>query len=338
MVSRRGILAILMTAMAAAAGGCVRNVRVTPVLPVVSAVSREDLVARLNAYGNERTISAPVSLQFRDVREAALGKNKQYPAADGRLVLERPNKIRLLVKVPVVGTKIADMVSDGEKFQLKLLYPENKRKFVVGSNAGNYKRVEADTQSADPTLQSAGTLANIRPQHLTEAFLIQPFAVVGETTVYFLDEVQQNERDTRPGAHKGDEVVRTYYVLTLLERIDGGQEARVLRRIWFDRTKNGTPLARQEVYENGRIATRVSYTDFFQAETGELFPGRVNIERLADGYSVDVIVSHGGLDINGDVPETAFTLRNDEGLEEVDLDKMPGVVARPGGAGAPAAR
>jgi hypothetical protein len=326
--SRRGFLAAVLVAVVATAG-CVRNVKVPPLLPVEPALTLDELVERVNGYGQERQISAPVTLQFRDRQGASAGKNKEYPAADGRLVLLRPSNIRLQVKFPVVGTKVADMASDGEKFQVKVYYPENKRKFIEGSNAARYKRVEADTASTDPALQRAGALANMRPQHLTDAFLIKPVALDGTQTVYFLNEESVFERDARAGTNKGAEVERRYYVLTLLERLNGGPEARVTRRLWFDRTHRGTPLARQDLYEDGRIATRVAYSGFFASTSGLSWPERVSIERVGDGYSVEVIFEKGEVEINGeDVPITAFKLDNAERFEQVDLDRMPEIMER----------
>jgi hypothetical protein len=325
-VRRRGIVVAVLVALVATAG-CVRNVKVPPLLPVEPVLGVDALVERVNGYDRQRQISAPVTLQFRDRQGAAAGRNKEYPAADGRLVLLRPNNIRLQVKFPVVGTKVADMASDGDKFQVKVFYPENKRKFIEGSNAARYKRVESDTVSDDPALQRAGALANMRPQHLTDAFLIKPVALDGVQTVYFLDEERQVERDMRSGAKKGAEVERRYYVLTMLERVNGGPEAQVTRRFWFDRTVRGTPLARQELYEDGRIATRVLYSDFFTTSAGLSWPERVWIERVDDGYSVEVIFEKSEVEINGEeVPVTAFKLENTEMFEQVDLDRMPAVL------------
>src|SRR5262245_589300 len=101
---RHGILTVVFVAVVTTAGW-VRNVKVPTLLPVEAALTLDDLVARVNGYDRERQISAPVTLQFRDRQGASAGKNKEYPAADGRLVLLRPNNIRLQVKFPVVGTK-----------------------------------------------------------------------------------------------------------------------------------------------------------------------------------------------------------------------------------------
>jgi hypothetical protein len=300
-------------------------------LPTQAPLTTDALVARVNGLVGVERIQATVSLRFRDLRQAAEGKNKEYPAADGILILSRPESIRLRIKAPFVGKRLADMVSDGTKFRLALYYPENKRRFVYGSNAGRYKRIEANTQTDNPELQRAGALANIRPQHLTDAFLLKPLTLDIPNGVFFLDETRRIESDDRPGAKKTQQVVRHYYTLTMLERTGDGPEARVVRRLWFDRTRSGTPLVRQEVYENGELATDIRYEDYAPSSSGTIWPQRVTIERVQDGYSVDVIFEPNALTINGELPEEVFNLKNEDNLEEVDLDKRADVL-QPGGA------
>lgn len=319
-----------MLVFSALTAGCVRSVRVPIRLPVQPDLPIDALVTRVNEWSGIERVQATVTLQFRDLRQAGEGKNKEYPAADGILVLSRPEMIRLQIRAPFVGKRIADMVSDGQGFRVKVLYPEDKRKFIIGSNEGRYKRIEADTTTEDPALQQAGALANIRPQHLTDAFLLRPLMLdVSERGVYFLDQNQQIER-ARVGG-KNREIVRTHYVLTMLERIGDGPEAYVVRRLWFDRTREGTPLAQQELYENGRLATIVRYHGFVRAESGRFWPERVSIERVDDDYSVEVIFEPKALTLNGELPEQVFTLENEENLEEIDLDKRTDIM-QPGAA------
>jgi hypothetical protein len=323
-----GLLAVLMCT-----AGCVRSVKVPVVLRTEPPLTVGDLVARVNRLAEVERIQATVSLQFRDLGDARRGKNKEYPAADGILVLARPEMIRLRIKAPFVGKTISDMVSDGTTFRVKVLYPDDKRQYIIGSNAGRYKRVEAGMETDDPALQQAGSLANIRPQHLTGAFLMRPIQLDTPDGVYFLDEARQVERAPR-GTKKADEVIRIYYVLTLLERVGTGPEARVLRRLWFDRTRSGTPLARQELYEDGHMATLIFYGNYVPIANGLVWPERVTIERVADNYSVEVIFEPQAVTINGEVPEEAFQLPNEENLPEIDLDKRPEVLA-PRGSAAP---
>jgi hypothetical protein len=313
--------------------GCVRSVKVPIVLPTEPAPTVDQLVERVNRLAQVERIQATVTLQFRDLGDAARGKNKEYPAADGILVLSRPELIRLRIKAPFVGKTISDMVSDGTTFRVKVLYPDDKRQYIIGSNAGRYRRVESGMQTSDEALQQAGSLANIRPQHLTAAFLMRPILLDVPEGVYFLDEARQVERAPR-GTKKADEVIRTYSVLTMLERVGPGPEARVIRRLWFDRSRSGTPLARQELYEDGRLATSIVYGTYVPIANGLTWPERVTIERVQDNYSVEVIFEPQAVTINGEVPEEAFQLPNEEKLPEIDLDKRPELL-EPRGAAAP---
>lgn len=317
-------------AIAALSPACVRSVKVPRQLAVDSPQSADALLQRLKPFTDVHRIQAVATLRFRDLRDAGVGRNKEYPGADGTLVLSRPASIRLLIKAPFVGKRIADMVSDGTKFTVKVLYPEANRKFLIGSNTGKYRRVDSGTQTADPSLQRAGSLANIRPQHLTAAFLMEPFEIGSPERVYVLDE----ERRIEPGTKKDEQVIRTYYVLTLLERVGSGSEARVVRRLWFDRCRTGTPLARQDLYEDGRLATTVRYEGTLRSEDGRPWVDRVSIERVDDLYAVDVLFAEGAVTLDGDVPAEAFTLDNDEKLEVIDLDKRADLIA-PAASGRP---
>jgi hypothetical protein len=321
-MSSRHILLVGMFFLLALTVGCVRNVSVPVRLRTEAPIPVDQLVARVNQWTEVERVQATVSLQFRDLRQAEEGKNKEYPAADGILVLSRPENIRLQIRAPFVGKRIADMVSDGQKFRVAVLYPDDKRKFLIGSNEGRYRRVESGTETDDPALRQAGALANIRPQHLTDAFLLRPLTLDDPDRVYFLDETQQTERVRQGKSSKTREAIRTYYVLTLLERVGETPEARVVRRLWFDRTRQGTPLARQELYEDGRLATVVRYEGTVRAE-GRVWPERVAIERVDDDYSVEVIFEPSALTLNGELPEQVFTLENEDNLEEIDLDLRP---------------
>lgn len=329
MLNRRALF-IGILAIVAVSSACVRSVKVPRQLAVDPPLATSALLDRLKPFTDVNRIQAVATLRFRDLRDAGIGRNKEYPGADGTLVLSRPANIRLLIKAPFVGKRVADMVSDGTKFTVKVLYPDDKRKYLVGSNDGRYRRVESGMQTADQALQRAGALANIRPQHLTAAFLMDPFDLGPADGVYVLDE----ERRLEPGLKKDEQVIRTFYVLTLLERIGGGSEARVVRRLWFDRCKSGTPLARQDLYEEGRLATTIRYEGTLRSEDGRPWVDRVSIERVDDLYAVDVLFAEGALTLDGEVPDEAFTLGNDENLEVIDLDKRsdlldPTAPARP---------
>jgi hypothetical protein len=300
---------------------CVKRVKVNELLPVNPPVSLDDLVGRINAYSEINTLAVQVENVV--VRNYFTGKQteaEQFPAAAGLLRFKRPDDTRM--RVTFIGKKIADMVSDGKQFRLAIYYPDDKRRFIHGSNLKDLDRMNAEEVqgSKDSEISRAGGLVNMRPQHITDSFLIKPIST-DERHDVFREEVHATEPDMRP-AKKGHNVEKTYYVVYVLERGEGGQ-AKLRRKFWFDRTLPGTPLTRQQVFENGegRLASDVAYSDWFKLPNSDRqWPGLITIDRRNDGYRLELELAKDSIETNIDLPPTTFDLPNDENLEEVDLD------------------
>ena len=319
MRSMRFFAVLVIVALCSTA--CIKRVKINELLPVNAPLSLDELVARVNAYGEINTLAVQVENVI--VRNYFTGKKteaEQFPAAAGLLRFRRPDDTRM--RVTFIGKKIADMVSDGKQFRLAIYYPEDKRRFIHGSNLTDLDRMNKEEvqRSKDSEISRAGGLINMRPQHITDSFLIRPIST-DERHDVFREEVHANEPDARPGK-SGRMVEKTYYVVYVIERGDKGQ-AKLRRKFWFDRTLPGTPLTRQQVFENGegRLASDVKYTDWFKAANSERqWPGVITIDRRNDGYQLELQLSKDSLETNIDLPPTTFTLENDEHLEELDLD------------------
>jgi hypothetical protein len=321
-VRRIRLFTLLLVAVALFGSACIRRVTVAEVLPTQTQLSTDELIARIDAYGRVDTFSAQVGVLVRNYFTGKQNKAEEFPEANGAIRFRRPENIRMLVTAPIVNTKVADMVSDGQSFRLAIYYPKEKRQFVHGSNLSNLDRMAADEldKTKDPQLAEAGGLINMRPQHITDAFLIKPTPTSGRTDV-FREEVLMEEPDDRPGK-KGRKVVRGYYVVYVLERNDKG-ESELRRKFWFDRTRTGTPLVRQQTFENGagRLASDVWYSDWFKvADTNWEWPKRVIVDRRQDGYRIELTLERDTVEINSELPGTTFVLENIEGLKDVDLD------------------
>ncbi len=307
--------------------GCIsRGVDVVPFLAPTATATLEDLVARVNAWEEIRTLVIRVDLQFETVEETEKGKGRQYRTANGRLLLARPSSIRLNIEAPVLSADIAEMASDGERFQL-LIHPPEYRALIVGSNAASYQEEKAKLEK-DPELGKAGPLLNIRPQHFTRAFLP---AVIDAGTEAFLHEEQVTEPDPRAGAKKDAEVRKSYYVLTAVRRGADSPHA----QFWFDRMGD-IALVRQRVFDTkGYLVTDIRYDGFLPASAaaGYSLPARVRIERPYDDYALVVTVRADGIQVNRDLPENAFVLEVPpewgDSLRRIDLDdkaRTPGAL------------
>ena len=321
-VRRIRSFALLILAATLLGSGCVKKVTIAEELPVGPEVSTDELINRINSFSEITTFSAQGYVYVRNYYTSKATKAEEFPYANQLIRLRRPENIRMKVTAPVVGSRVADMATNGQKFQLALYYPSDKRRFLYGSNLSELHRmaVEQIEQTKDEGVARAGGLINMRPQHITDAFLIKP-TTENDRIEVFREEVRQTEPDTRPGKKK-KLVDKRYYILYVLER-NGSGTLELLRKFWFDRTQIGTPLVRQQIFENGvgRLGSDITYIGWFNLpDTNRKWPKEVIVERRNDGYSIKVEVIEKSVEVNAELPDSVFILQNDDNLEEIDLD------------------
>jgi hypothetical protein len=290
----------------------------------------------INRLGAVKSLNGRVDIQFLDTSYAPCGLAEKYRTADGRLVVQRPGQVYLTVQVPVIGTKVAEMSSTGERFWAAVYQGDQKyRRFVTGLNAAQYGQLDANGQGAALNCNLSGkqreeaaqratvsALSSLRPQHLTDAVLVPPVSFEDTKHVYAQAETFEEEVDTRPGAQKGARVVRGYYVLTEMELVSQNR-ARVTRRFWFDRV--GTlRLARVQIYgERGQLITDVVYSNAQPfGEEGRLrLPAQIELTRPQDHYSIRIAFQDpGAVKVDQQYDPEIFVLKNSSNLQEVDLD------------------
>jgi hypothetical protein len=274
----------------------------------------EDLTRQLQPYTDLQSLQSwSVYIRFNDAEAA-----ERYREAEAILVLMRPDKIRLIVQVPVVKTKVAEMVSESNRFKVAV-YPSDYKRFLVGTNDADYSNWRA-------TLGQKGksALISARPFHFTEALMMRPLDCNGSRISCGFEETIIEEPDLQKGAKKGARALRSYYVISELEKpSEENGPWRVRRRFWFDRTM-GARFARQQIFNNqGELTTEVSYSDYkkLNGESKSLWPGVILVSRPHDGYSARLTFSEDRFKVNPQLPANAFMLENTEGLPETDLDK-----------------
>jgi hypothetical protein len=257
--------------------------------------------------------SSRLLIQFVDAESA-----KKYYDADGILVLQRPDKIRLVVQAPVTGTRITEMVSEANRFKVAIYYRDYRR-FLIGTNNADYshwrEKLGREGQSA---------LIAARPFHFTEALMVRPLHLGEPGFIYGFEEAIVEEADLRPGAKRNARLLRSFYVISELElSSENSQPARVRRRFWFDRTDQAR-LARQQIFDNrGILTTEVRYSNYQRllAESSQWWPGVIIVTRPYDHYSARLTFTEGKFEVDPELPASAFVLENKEGLPETDLDK-----------------
>ena len=118
------------------------KVAVTPLLEPLAQADTAQLFAEINRVAQVQSLRGKVDIQFLDTSFAKCGVVEKYRTADGDVTIQRPGLIYLVIQDPFVGSKIAEMSSDGTKFWVAILKGEEKyRNFLTGTNAADYKRL-----------------------------------------------------------------------------------------------------------------------------------------------------------------------------------------------------
>ena len=325
-------LGLLVMSGCASLFGVRRTVTVTPLLGPLSEATTSQLITEANRMAAVRSIRGKIDIQILDTSFAESGIAEKYRTADGTVYLQRPGKIYLKIEAPFVGTNIAEMTSDGERFRVAVLQGDEKyKRFVRGTNSADYPKLEMDEprtgdkkkkgKNGDRTVSA---LSNLRPQHFTDALMISPIQPRDVTgMVYARSEFYQEEADTRDRAKKTDRVVRGYYLLD--ELAPGGETGvRLVRRFWFDRV-GGLRLARLQTFDKaGVLDSDVSYMDpkNFGEDGRFVMASRIELTRPHDRYKLSVSYqSPAAVVFDREYPPDIFVLENKWQLPEFDLDE-----------------
>lgn len=288
-----------------------------PLTPIAEA-NFDTLIAQLKLFTDLDSMRATrISMKFIDVASS----ERYRGAADATIVLKRPENVRMIIQVPVAKTKLAEMVSDAQRFRVAIYYDKYKR-FLIGSNKADYSKWREKIQGKK---EAQSAFVNARPFHFTDALLVRPLQIGKPGFTYSLQEELVEEPDIRPGAKKGARVVRSFYVVSEIEINDPAKSFGILqRRFWFDRNDQ-LQLKRQQVFgAQGEIVTDVRYSNYLKLNSNSqvLRPSVVEIRRPYDKYSAELNFLADSTEFNiADLPATAFILENTENLPETDLDK-----------------
>jgi hypothetical protein len=313
----RTVLVVLLLLLALSASSCAKLAKVSDtsiprLLTPIAEADFEQLVAQLKPFTELQALrTSRVTLRF--IEPLA---EERWRDAEAILVLQRPDKIRVVVQIPVTRSRVAEMVSEANHFKVAI-YQQQPR-FLMGTNDADYshwrEKLGKDKQSA---------LANARPFHFTEALLMRPLRVGEAGVAYMKEEQLLEESQALPGSRAASKVWHSFYVISELELTSNGL-AQVRRRFWFDRTDQ-LKLTKQQLFDGrGSLVTEVSYSGYQKLNPDQplLWPSVVQIARPHDAYAARFTFSDEKFEINPtDLPTTAFVLENKENLPVTDLDK-----------------
>lgn len=325
-----GILLLLLTSVVLT--GCIRVKQSsdTPRLLKAEDSTRAEMLAEINRFARVGSLRAKMYLKFEDNSFAEFGNKEVYRSADGEIVVQRPAKIYMKVQVPVIHSDVAQMTSDGTSFRVAILKDDGSgklKKFIKGTNSADYsplqKRFDSmDIEGGKDVKASVNAMANLRPQHFTDAMLVAP---TDPKHTYVLSTVYQPEEDTTQQKKSPlRNVVRPYYLLDEVMTNSAGMP-QISRRFWFDRV-GGLRLSRLQLFDkNAEIESDIVYgLQGNLTNTGDYnnLPLEIIVTRPKEHYSMRLkYQAPEDVTIGKTYPDKAFMLENSWGLEELDLDK-----------------
>jgi outer membrane lipoprotein-sorting protein len=280
-------LRILVLIAVVPLGGCLfrsRPVALRTSTAPLQTATRDELIERINSEASEiQTLKATVGITA-SVGGSKRGKITEYQEIRGFILARKPSSLRMTGLFPILQNHVFDMVSNGQEFKL-WIPPKNQ--FIVGNN--------------DVARPSAQPLANLRPQVIYDALLLQAVDLQNELAV--LEEGEHKVID--PGTQKL--VLQPDYTLDIIKQNSHGWY--LSRKTVFDRTD--LQPHQQVLYdEQGSIVTDVLY-DEYREFNKVFFPTNIQIWRPQEEYSIKLEVTK--LTINGPIMDDQFVLEPPSG-------------------------
>ena len=291
----RQALAVGLIAVAPALTGCLTHTRSVPKTrppDVVLNATLDQLLTQVNTrFDSIQTINASIQIV------AATGGGRQgqvveHPSFSGYIFLRKPEDLRVLLRVPILGSQALDMVSDGKNW--KLWIPPRHIAMVGTSKV---------------TKPSANGLKTCVPWC---------FSTRCWSAAWAPDQIVALNNDTSIVANpknKKDLIEQLDYDLDILEQ-PRGQTARTVRVIHINRS-NLLPY-QQDIYDSdGNVVTSAFYSNY-QTFNEIPFPMKIEIKRPLDQYTLTITITK--LTLNQKLEDDQFELKIPDGVPIKTMD------------------
>jgi outer membrane lipoprotein-sorting protein len=278
-----------LVTLAPALTGCLTHIRAVPKThpaEVVISATLDQLLSQVETRFNAiQTINATVEIVASE-GGARQGQIKEFPSFSGYIFLRKPEDLRVLMRVPLLGSQALDMVSDGKTW--KLWIPPKKMAMTGTSEAAD---------------SSQHGLESLRPKVIFDSLMVRGLAP---------DQVVDLTQDSRVLPDPKDKkqlIEEPDYELTILEPPQG-KIAHTLRVIHIGRS---TLLPyQQDIYDqNGHVLTQAFYSNY-QSFGDIQFPMKIEIKRPQDQYGLAITITK--LTLNQKLDDDQFELKFPEGV------------------------
>lgn len=278
-----------LVTLAPALTGCLTHIRAVPKTrpaEVVMSATLDQLLSRVDTRFSEiHALNATIEIVASE-GGARAGQIKEFPSFSGYIFLRKPEDLRVLLRVPLLGSQALDMVSDGKTWKL---WAPPRHIAMIGTS-----------EVAD---SSQHGLESLRPKVIFDSLLVrgvEPGQIV---------DVTQDSRVFPDPKDKKQLVEEPDYELTILEPPQG-IIAHTLRVIHIGRS---TLLPyQQDIYDqNGHIVTQAYYSDY-QVIGDIQFPMKIEIKRPQDQYGLAITITK--LTVNQKIDDDQFELKFPDGV------------------------
>lgn len=247
--------------------GCLFTTRHLPVpkAPAITqTIAPNELVKQLNDRWNAlHTLYAKVEIQASTMKSRQ-GKETDYTAFPGIIMMRKPEMLRVYGRIPVIGSPMFNLASDGKTFTL---YVNPKNIAYTGPNELTHK--------------SKNMIENMRPGFFLDALMVRGLASDDEYMV-------TTDTDTVEDAKKKHLLLIPEYVLTVVRRKPDSQELQTIRVIRFHR--DDLLPYEQEIYDKqGNPQTLVTYGSYIDF-SGNRYPSTVTIKRPQEEFQIVLTV------------------------------------------------
>jgi hypothetical protein len=220
------------------------------------------------------------------------GVARDYTTFRGHILMRKPELLRVLGQVPVLGTRMFDMASDGTNFSL---YIPSKNLAVKGLDAMKKK--------------SANQLENLRPGFFLDAMVVRGLEP---------DDLYSVVTDSETVEDKARKHLFTVpeYILSISRRNPGSNQLTPVRVITFNRD-NLMP-SQQDIYDSaGNLETLVDYTNYRDYDSVS-FPSTITIKRPLEEYQLVLTVE--SVKQNMTLTDDQFQIKIPEGTKIQNLE------------------
>jgi len=292
--------ALSMVGLAAAVGltGCFRTTHIvqrTQAPDMYRSTSVENLERIISQRDDSiKTLNAAVLL-IASTGGGKEGKVITYTSFKGYIFVRKPRDLRVIMQLPVVGSRALDMVSNGQTFTLVHATGGHGDVWIQGSNT--------------VTTPSKNGLENLRPPVFFDSLLVPG---VAEDEMVSLSE---STRVLAPQSKHQAAIEEPDYLLAVMKKSEGNT-LHLERLVHFSRI---TLLPfQQDIYnDKGQVETSATY-DKYQEFNGIQFPMEINITRPLEEYALKLQVTK--LTLNQPFDNDQFELKVPAGVK---VQQMP---------------